>query len=69
MPVTWVQPNYVCEIKFTGWTTVGKMRDPIFLRMKEDKTIKDIFMVTNKATVKTNKRPLIIVWKMMGNWR
>ena len=54
MPVTWVKPNYVCEIKFTEWTTDGKMRHPIFLRMREDKTIKDIVMVTKKNTVKTN---------------
>ncbi|MBC7511360.1 MAG: DNA ligase D [Ferruginibacter sp.] len=54
MPVTWVKPNYVCEIKFTEWTTDGKMRHPIFLRMREDKTIKDIVMVTKKNTVKTD---------------
>ena len=54
MPVTWVKPNYVCEIKFTEWTTDGKMRHPIFLRMREDKTINDIVMVTKKNTVKTN---------------
>ena len=44
MPVTWVKPKYVCEIKFTEWTNDGKMRHPIFLRMREDKTTKDIVM-------------------------
>ena len=53
MPVTWVKPKYICEIKFTEWTNDGKMRHPIFLRMREDKTIKDIPMI--KATsAKTN---------------
>ena len=45
MPVTWVKPIYVCEVKFTEWTTDGKMRHPIFLRMREDKSIKDIAMI------------------------
>ena len=50
MPVTWVKPKYVCEVKFTEWTNDGKMRHPIFLRMREDKTIKDMDM--RKTTVK-----------------
>jgi len=49
MPVTWVKPKYVCEIEFTEWTTDGKMRHPIFLRMREDKSTKDIVM--GKTTI------------------
>ena len=37
MPVTWVAPQYVCELKFTEWTRDGKMRHPIFLRLRQDK--------------------------------
>jgi bifunctional non-homologous end joining protein LigD len=48
MPVTWVQPKYIAEIKFTQWTTDNKMRHPVFLRMREDKTVKDIVMATTK---------------------
>ena len=55
MPVTWVKPKYICEIKFTEWTTDGKMRHPIFLRMREDKTIKDIVMI--KATSAKKNTP------------
>jgi bifunctional non-homologous end joining protein LigD len=52
MPVTWVKPKYICEIKFTEWTKDGKMRHPIFLRMREDKSTKDIVMAKTKtATV------------------
>ncbi|HSU51117.1 MAG TPA: non-homologous end-joining DNA ligase, partial [Segetibacter sp.] len=42
MPVTWVEPKYVCEIKFTEWTSDGKLRHPIFLRLREDKSAKDV---------------------------
>jgi bifunctional non-homologous end joining protein LigD len=42
MPVTWVEPKYVCEVKLTEWTSDGKLRHPIFLRLREDKQAKDI---------------------------
>lgn len=42
MPVTWVEPKYICEIKFSQWTSDGKLRHPIFLRLREDKTLNDI---------------------------
>lgn len=42
MPVTWVEPKYVAELKFTEWTNDGKMRHPIFLRLREDKKVKHV---------------------------
>jgi len=50
MPVTWVKPEYVCEVKFTEWTNDRKMRHPIFLRMREDKSVKEMGM---KTTINT----------------
>jgi bifunctional non-homologous end joining protein LigD len=37
MPVTWVEPTLVCEIKFTEWTREGSMRHPIFMHLRPDK--------------------------------
>ncbi len=37
-PVVWLKPHLVCEVKFTGWTQDGKLRHPIFLRLRQDKT-------------------------------
>jgi bifunctional non-homologous end joining protein LigD len=37
-PVTWVKPELVCEIALSGWTEDGVMRQPVFLRLREDKT-------------------------------
>lgn len=34
MPVTWVEPTFVCEIKFTEWTSDGKLRHPIFFAIE-----------------------------------
>jgi bifunctional non-homologous end joining protein LigD len=36
-PVTWVKAELVCEVVFHGWTDEGIMRQPVFLRLREDK--------------------------------
>lgn len=48
MPVTWVKPVLICEIKYTEWTKDGRMRHPIFLRLRNDKK-------ANEVTVKAAK--------------
>jgi bifunctional non-homologous end joining protein LigD len=35
--VQWVKPSTVCEVKFSEWTADGRLRQPIFLRIREDK--------------------------------
>ncbi len=54
-PVTWVKPQLVCEIKFTELTNEGKMRHPIFLRLRDDKPVKEINMAPVKKTVPKSK--------------
>jgi bifunctional non-homologous end joining protein LigD len=39
---TWIHPVFVCEIKFAEWTRDGKLRQPVFLGLREDKNPKDI---------------------------
>lgn len=57
MPVTWVEPKYICEVKFTEWTSDGKLRHPIFLRLREDKDSKDINTQLEKdAEMKTGDK-------------
>lgn len=36
-PVHWVTPKLVCEVKFQEWTADGRMRQPIFLGLRDDK--------------------------------
>jgi bifunctional non-homologous end joining protein LigD len=33
----WVNPVFVCEIKFAEWTRDGKLRAPVFVALREDK--------------------------------
>ncbi len=41
-PVTWVKPELVCEVEFSGWTEDDSMRQPVFLRLREDKDARDV---------------------------
>jgi bifunctional non-homologous end joining protein LigD len=51
MPVTWLQPVLVCEVKFAEETADGILRQPIFLGVREDKEGK------NEKNVKVVKAP------------
>jgi len=36
-PVQWVRPTVVCEVKFAAWTADRRLRQPIFLGLRDDK--------------------------------
>ncbi len=64
MPVTWVKPKLVCEVKYTEWTKDGRLRHPIFLHLRSDKKAKDVTLnaakpikdpVKKSKTAKTSK--------------
>jgi bifunctional non-homologous end joining protein LigD len=38
---TWVEPAVVCEVKFKEWTEEGLLRQPVFLRFRDDKAPED----------------------------
>jgi bifunctional non-homologous end joining protein LigD len=40
MPVTWVQPKLVCEVKYGEITDEGILRHPVFMGLREDKEAK-----------------------------
>jgi bifunctional non-homologous end joining protein LigD len=33
----WIKPVFVCQVKFAEWTRDGKLRQPVFLGLREDK--------------------------------
>lgn len=49
MPVTWVKPVLVCQVKFSSWTEGGILRQPIFLGLREDKPAKEVHQETAKS--------------------
>jgi bifunctional non-homologous end joining protein LigD len=38
----WVNPTFVAQIKFAEWTRDGKLRQPVFLGLREDKSPEDV---------------------------
>jgi bifunctional non-homologous end joining protein LigD len=33
----WIEPKMVCQVKFSEWTRDGRLRQPVFLGLREDK--------------------------------
>ncbi len=64
MPVTWVKPELVCEVKFQEWTGDGHLRQPVFLGLREDKPAKEVHPETakkiNMATTIEKERTLTL---------
>jgi bifunctional non-homologous end joining protein LigD len=44
----WVEPTLVCQIKFAEWTRDNRLRQPVFLGLREDKDAKEV--IREKAT-------------------
>ena len=38
----WIRPALVAQIKFTEWTADGKLRHPVYLGLRDDKTPRDV---------------------------
>jgi bifunctional non-homologous end joining protein LigD len=36
--ISWVNPVFVCQVKFAEWTRDAKLRAPVFLGLREDKS-------------------------------
>jgi bifunctional non-homologous end joining protein LigD len=48
----WVRPQLVAQIKFTEWTTDGKLRHPVYLGLRDDKRATDVVREEKKAEVR-----------------
>jgi bifunctional non-homologous end joining protein LigD len=48
-PAVWVEPKLVAEVKFQDWTPDGRLRAPVFLRLRDDKDPRE---VTRERTAK-----------------
>ena len=38
----WVEPQIVCQVKFSEWTRDNRLRQPVFLGLREDKNSMDV---------------------------
>ncbi len=56
--VSWIKPVLVCEVKFTEWTKDEKLRHPVFLRLRNDKSSKEIEMKNVKPVKRKIEKEL-----------
>jgi bifunctional non-homologous end joining protein LigD len=49
-PVQWVKPKLVAEVKFSEWTADNRMRQPVFVGLREDKRPEDCRFEFEKDT-------------------
>ncbi len=40
--VTWLEPRLVAQIAYTEWTGDGRLRHPVFLGLRDDKSARDV---------------------------
>jgi bifunctional non-homologous end joining protein LigD len=43
---TWVNPTFVGQVKFAEWTRDGKLRQPVFLGLRQDKNPREVIRET-----------------------
>src|SRR5207249_8316094 len=43
---TWINPKFVCQVKFAEWTRDGKLRQPVFLGLRQDKDAREVVRET-----------------------
>ena len=40
--ISWVKPELVCQLKFAEWTRDLKLRAPVFLGLRTDKSAREV---------------------------
>jgi bifunctional non-homologous end joining protein LigD len=53
--ITWVKPEMVVEVRFTGWTSAGSLRHPVFQGVREDKSPREVVRERPKETAATKR--------------
>ena len=49
---TWVEPRLVCEVRYKEWTAEALLRQPVFLRFRDDKEPKECVRESREATLR-----------------
>ena len=48
---TWVEPDLVCEVRYKEWTEEGLLRQPVFLRFRDDKPLEECVRQAERPTL------------------
>jgi len=55
-PAHWTQPAIVAEIKFNEWTADGKLRQPVFLGLRDDKDPREVVHEPESLSKRSNEQ-------------
>src|SRR3954468_23393218 len=58
-PAHWARPNLVAQIRFTEWTADGKLRHPVYLGLRDDKSASSVVRENPSAAVRSDQPPAI----------
>ena len=47
---TWVEPRLVCDVRYREFTREGLLRQPVFVRFRDDKKVEDVQMPGARST-------------------
>ena len=47
----WVKPKLVCQVKFTEWARDDRLRQPVFLGLREDKSASEVIREQDAAAI------------------
>jgi bifunctional non-homologous end joining protein LigD len=50
-PAHWVRPDLVAQVKFTEWTDDGKLRHPVYLGLRDDKSAREVVKEERDARI------------------
>jgi bifunctional non-homologous end joining protein LigD len=56
----WVKPEVVVEVKFSEWTADRRLRQPIFIGVRDDKDAKDVEIEAPSVQSKANRRDAVV---------
>lgn len=49
----WIKPELICEVKFSEWTKSGVLRHPVFVGLREDKSLDELDSSANSKNNNT----------------
>src|SRR3989441_655977 len=57
---TWVEPTLIAEVRYKEWTDEGLLRQPVFVRFRDDKRVREIAKREGGAEVRDGEPPVAI---------
>jgi bifunctional non-homologous end joining protein LigD len=62
-PVHWVRPTLSCEVSFSDWTRDRRLRQPVFMGLREDAKSSGVQRASNQSEKSTsgNRKPIPVI--------